>query len=52
MGDKFHFDQTKILALEKHALEGKWSREFTLQNKKKSCVHIIAGKKIENIWMP
>ena len=52
MGHTFLFDQTKILAREKNAFRRKMIEGIHIANKKNSCVNIIAGKKIENIWMP
>jgi len=51
-GHTFLFNQTKILAREKNAFRRKVIEGIHIANKKNSCVNIIAGKKIENIWMP
>ena len=51
-GHAFLFNQTKILAREKNAFRRKVIEGIHIANKKNSCVNIIAGKKIENIWMP
>ena len=51
-GHAFLFNQTKILAWEKNAFRRKVIEGIHIANKKNSCVNIIAGKKIENIWMP
>ena len=51
-GHKFLFDQTKILAWEKNAFRREMVEGIHIANKKNSCVNIISGKKIENIWMP
>ena len=51
MGHTFLF-QTKILAWEKNGFKRKVIEGIHIANKKNSCVNIIAGKKIENIWMP
>ena len=51
-GHAFLFNQTKTLAREKNAFRRKVIEGIHIANKKNSCVNIIAGKKIENIWMP
>ena len=51
MGHAFLFNQTKILAREKNAFRRKVIEGIHIANKKNSCVNIIAGKKIENMWM-
>ena len=51
-GHKFLFNQTQILAQEKNAFRRKLIEGTHIANKKNSCVNKIAGKKIENIWMP
>ena len=51
-GRKFLFDQTRILAHEKHTFKRKVIEGIHIFNKKDSCVNIVSGKKIDNIWSP
>ena len=51
-GHKFLFDQTKILAREKNAFKRRIIEGIHISNKSVSCVNIVSGKKIDNIWSP
>jgi hypothetical protein len=51
-GHRFLFDQTKILAQEKNGFKRRIIEGIHIFNKKASCVNVISGKKIDNIWSP
>jgi hypothetical protein len=51
-GHKFLFDQTRILACEKNAFKRRIVEGIHITNKKDSCVNIVSGRKIDNIWAP
>ena len=51
-GNTFLFDQSRILAVEKHAFRRRIIEGINICNKEDSCVNIISGSKIDTSWAP